>query len=120
MLEKEMELHNQYGLLFTVLGVLLITEFSPGRYDYWDAFLAVLAGLFAISFFRKVPSRDLFSTFLAGAILSSALLSICDFFGSFPLAEQNEDREYETQSTRVAIVVVVSSLIAAFFGRKNS
>ncbi|MEL7116519.1 MAG: hypothetical protein AAGP08_13200 [Pseudomonadota bacterium] len=54
------ERHNSYGVLFTVLGLLIAIVFASDNYDEWDALVSLLGLVFAVSYMLRVRDADVF------------------------------------------------------------
>ena len=71
------ERHNSYGVLFTVLGLLIAIVFASDSYDEWDALVSGLGLVFAGSFVMRVRDADLFEralvSFTAGLSATTCL-----------------------------------------------
>lgn len=76
--------HNTYGVLITVLALVLAVVYSDGVYSGWDALVAGVSTLFAISFLVRIDGLDFMEMGLAAVLLgvSAATLLSAMFAGS--------------------------------------
>lgn len=76
--------HNTYGVLITVLALVLAVVYADKGYSEWDALVAGVSTLFAISFLIRVGGLDVMETGLAALLLgvSAATLLSAVFVGS--------------------------------------
>lgn len=77
--------HNTYGVLITVLALVLAVVYADKGYSEWDALVAGVSTLFAISFLVRVTELDLMEVGLAAILLGvsaatflSAILAASD------------------------------------------
>lgn len=69
-----MEKHNTYGVLITVVSLLLIIIYTKESYDQWDLLISSLAAYFGISYLLTGQNFGWFSGFLGGVISVAGIL----------------------------------------------
>lgn len=61
--------HNTYGVLITVLALVLAVVYADKGYSEWDALVAGVSTLFAFSFLLRVDGLDVMEVGLAALLL---------------------------------------------------
>jgi len=118
-------LHNNYGVLITVLSICLLVVYAEGVYDFWDLSIGLIIFLFSLSFMIRVGRIEIGEKFLLSLITGIGLsitlaagvsLSICGFNQDCskavaPLADQ--------VVFHVAPLVAGASLLIMSFARRK-
>ena len=70
--------HSSYGVLSTVLALLIAIVYASESYDDWDSVVALIGSVFAGSFLWRVTDADVLERLLASflASLSFAILVV--------------------------------------------
>ena len=73
-----MKKYEKYGLLITVLSLLLIVVYSFEKYDEWDLLIAAMTGYFGVCYIYNRQCIDWFSLFVSSNIvfLSFAIIVV--------------------------------------------
>lgn len=104
---------NSYGVLSTVLALVIAVVYSNNRYDDWDALIALLGAIFGANFLLRIKDADVMeialSAFLTG--LSAAIFVAA--FLSFAFSEDSDLAEWLDQN--LLVVSFMASIAACVF-----
>ena len=68
------ERHNSYGVISTVLALLIAIVYASENYDDWDSVVALVGLVFAVSFLIRVKDADLLEILLCSFLAGLACL----------------------------------------------
>ena len=115
--------YNSYGILVTVVSLLLLIVYSTEQYDSWDLMVAFFSGYFSISYIKDKMPFDWFSffasCFIAVASVTTAIISINVIF---ELWEPLHDfmRTMILGASYHLILILICSILGSFFWCRNN
>ena len=104
---------DKYSGLVTSLAVLIAVFYAEGEYDGWDIFLGVVGFILGMKYISSIDGKDLFSTFLASALISIGIVSI--IFGIIQQSSKMQDVITKTPFGSSFLTFISLSLVLTAF-----